>query len=60
MGVLRARQMNPTFRCSPMCWLITMKCSSTMEFSLPKVVFYFEYMCASFIKLRTPVQSRVL
>ena len=34
LGVLSAWQMNPAFRCNPMCWLITINCSSTMGFSL--------------------------
>ena len=35
LGVLSAWHLNYAFCCNTMCWLITMKCSSAMEFSLP-------------------------
>ena len=31
-GVFNAWIVNSAFRCNPMCWLIAIKCCSTMEF----------------------------
>ena len=47
LGDFNAWTVNSTFRCNPMCWLITMKCCGTIEF--PTAI-----DCASYLGTNVP------
>ena len=46
LGVFNAWIVNSAFQCNPMCWLITIKCCSDMEFPPTIDCASFWYLCA--------------